>query len=504
MDFQVLEPEIQPDQDEPAGGQTQGHESRLIPRQTVAALVARRNKALDLWATAYRTMAAAKAAHVAAAKAAREASPGVNSYNWRHRDEKNVFLLSAAIPERDDYLDTARRLTDIDVWSYVIGITNLESLMDKEAKDEMRKELQDNPPEVTADNVFATIERFVTDADMIFKRGVANMFSKLDRRFRSHDGWKIGGRVILNGAFDELGSWNYHRNHRDTITDIERAFFILDGRKVPESWHGLVYTIDEARRKEGYNLRARQSEIDSEFFKIRIYKNGNAHVWFKRDDLVRKVNRLLGDYYGEVIPEEREPDPDDGLNTPKTTLARHFGFYPSPPRVVADVIEAAMLYKRDGDPPLTVLEPSAGTGNLALPAAGKGHLVDCCEVQPAYAQALKTSGRYRKVWCGDFLGLQPGPGLYDRVVMNPPFDRERDIDHVMHALKFLKPDGCLVAVMSAGTEFRGTRKSEAFRALMERMNGKFRDLPAGAFSEVGTNVNTLILKVYKSGRSHWF
>lgn len=503
MDFHVLEPEIYPDQEEPAGGQAEGHDTQLVPRKTVAALVAQRNKALALFEKAYDSMATAKAAHVAAFKASSEAAPGVNSYNWRTRDEK-VFLLSETLPERSHYLDTARRLTDVDVWSHIIEITELESLMDKEAKDAMRQELHDDPPEVTEQNVFATLERFAMDSDTIFKRGVANVFSKLDRRFRSHDGWKIGSRVILENAFDEWGSWSYHRNHRDSIIDIERAFFVLDGLQVPASWHGLVYTIDEARRKDGYNLRARQSEIDSEFFKIRIFKNGNCHLWFKRDDLVRKVNKLLAEYYGEVIPEEREPDPDTGLNTPKTTLARHFGFYPSPPRVVADVIEAAMLYKRNSGLPLAVLEPSAGTGNLALPAAEKGHLVDCCEVQPAYAQALKTSGGYRKVWCGDFLGLQPGPDLYDRVVMNPPFDRERDIDHVMHALKFLKPQGCLVAVMSAGTEFRGTRKSEAFRKLMEQMNGKFRDLPAGAFSEVGTNVNTLILKVYKDGRSHWF
>jgi hypothetical protein len=87
--------------------------------------------------------------------------------------------------------------------------------------------------------------------------------------------------------------------------------------------------------------------------------------------------------------------------------------------------------------------------------------------------------------------------------MNPPFDRERDIDHVVHALGFLKPDGFLTAIMSAGTEFRETRKSVAFRAMIEKLNGKFRDLPAGSFSSVGTNVNTLYLRVFKDGRSFY-
>jgi hypothetical protein len=87
--------------------------------------------------------------------------------------------------------------------------------------------------------------------------------------------------------------------------------------------------------------------------------------------------------------------------------------------------------------------------------------------------------------------------------MNPPFDRERDIDHVVHALDFLEPDGFLTAIMSAGTEFRETRKSQAFRALVERMNGKWDDLPPGSFSSVGTNINTMRLRVYKDGRTFY-
>jgi hypothetical protein len=111
---------------------------------------------------------------------------------------------------------------------------------------------------------------------------------------------------------------------------------------------------------------------------------------------------------------------------------------------------------------------------------------------------------YRRVVAGDFLDLMPDPDvLYDRVIMNPPFDRERDIDHVIHGLDFLKPDGCLTAIMSAGTEFRETRKSIAFRALMEKLQASWSDMPPGSFASVGTYCNTLILRVWKSGRRYY-
>jgi 16S rRNA G1207 methylase RsmC len=110
--------------------------------------------------------------------------------------------------------------------------------------------------------------------------------------------------------------------------------------------------------------------------------------------------------------------------------------------------------------------------------------------------ALQSSKLYNRVINANFLELSPNPdGLYDRVGMNPPFDRERDIDHVVHALKFLKPGGILCAVMSAATEFRETRKSRAFRAMIKQLDGRFETLPERSFSSVGTNVNTVLLVI---------
>ncbi len=202
------------------------------------------------------------------------------------------------------------------------------------------------------------------------------------------------------------------------------------------------------------------------------------------------------------MPLDRGPDKDTGLNNPKTTPARNFGFFPTPDAAAEMVIGEARLYRPADQPPLVVLEPSAGTGNLARRAVTKGAVVDCVEIQSTLAAQLTAAGIYRRVTSCDFLSLQPDPGrLYDRIIMNPPFDRERDIDHVMHALKFLKPEGYLTAIMSAATEYGRTRKCVAFRELMTSMKAQWRDLPAGSFAEVGTNVNTVILKVYKDGRN---
>jgi 16S rRNA G1207 methylase RsmC len=96
---------------------------------------------------------------------------------------------------------------------------------------------------------------------------------------------------------------------------------------------------------------------------------------------------------------------------------------------------------------------------------------------------------------GDFLDMVPVT-IYDRVCMNPPFERQQDIDHVMHAWKFLKPNGRLVAIMASSVAFRENKKTVEFREFLAA-NGHLEHNPEGAFKESGTMVNTVTVVLYK-------
>jgi methylase of polypeptide subunit release factors len=125
-----------------------------------------------------------------------------------------------------------------------------------------------------------------------------------------------------------------------------------------------------------------------------------------------------------------------------------FEFFPTPPAVVDLLLKRAEL-----SPGMRVLEPSAGQGNIAVPCANAGGLVDCYELMPLNFAILSKDDRLGVVHYGDFLQAEPR-AEYDRILMNPPFGRQADIKHVLHALKFLKPGGRLVSVMAASVAFR--------------------------------------------------
>ena len=176
---------------------------------------------------------------------------------------------------------------------------------------------------------------------------------------------------------------------------------------------------------------------------------------------------------------------------------REFGFFRTPQAIVDIIIERAEI--GDG---MMVLEPSAGDGAIAEYAmcAAESVILDMYEIQPENCAVLEKKFESRGWWCfaapGDFLAVEPTP-VYDRVVMNPPFAKLADIDHVLHAFKFLKPGGRLVAIMGAGFSFRNDSKCLSFRNFLTGHGAHVSSLPDGSFRESGTGVSTKIVVLDK-------
>ena len=200
-----------------------------------------------------------------------------------------------------------------------------------------------------------------------------------------------------------------------------------------------------------------------------------------------KWNKKLGGHVFNVDPTELL---DSVLLSGKVSKPETFGYVPTPKTLGEPVVDLAEI--EEG---MTVLEPEAGSANLADIVAEKTckENIVCYELQEANVQILKSKGY--TVHQGDFLTFEP-EALYDRVIMNPPFERQQDILHVKHAWLFLKPGGRLVGIMSTGFTFRANKLSTEFREFVEA-NGYYRENPAGSFKSSGTSVNTVTVVLYK-------
>ena len=192
-----------------------------------------------------------------------------------------------------------------------------------------------------------------------------------------------------------------------------------------------------------------------------------------------------------------------GTMPPKNPTA----YYPTPDEV-ADLLltSEALADYRIPKNATKILEPSAGTGNLARAVRAycvregiispTGQL-DCCEIVPAFVERLREQAF--PVVGTDFLAFKPAWG-YHAMVMNPPFSVDGDAcayaTHILHAWDLLAPGGVILALAPEGIEFRKHTALKPLQDLIKNHGGSV-SLPAGAFKKSGTGVKTRMIGLRK-------
>lgn len=207
---------------------------------------------------------------------------------------------------------------------------------------------------------------------------------------------------------------------------------------------------------------------------------GRARLFGLRDEL-RELERSQRERRGRF---QRIAGREDNGTAPVAVSS--WQLFPTPPRVAARMMALAGLA-----PGMTVLEPSAGSGNLVRAMLAVGVLpadVTACELSPDVAREFSRDFPAVPLVVGDFLE-QSGDylgGPFDRVVMNPPFHRGEDARHILHAARMLRSGGRLVGLCYDGRSFRETLAARC---------SSWERLPEGSFRESGTGAGVVLVTV---------
>jgi len=190
---------------------------------------------------------------------------------------------------------------------------------------------------------------------------------------------------------------------------------------------------------------------------------------------------------GHVFTEDPTVKIEEVLLTGETINKKQlYQFFETPKHLAEKICDMADIGAED-----LVLEPSAGHGAIA--ECVKSKLLDCVEIDPEKCEVLRKKGL--NVFNEDFMKFDRDME-WERIVMNPPFTKQQDIDHVLRAFSFLAKGGHLVAVMSPGFTFRQNIKSTSFLRLVEEY-GMCEELPEETFKESGTLVRTVLVTLSK-------
>lgn len=178
----------------------------------------------------------------------------------------------------------------------------------------------------------------------------------------------------------------------------------------------------------------------------------------------------------------------------RCNLAQEFQFFETPSEVADWLVMLAGGICESN----TVLEPSAGRGALvkAIHRSCPDAVVDCYEMMPENKEILAGLGGINIV--GDDFTKNDDGKRYTRIIANPPFSGNQDIDHVRLMYSKLDSGGTLAAITSAHWTFGQEKKCEDFRRWFDAVGGKTYEIEEGAFTDSGTGVRTMAVVIHKS------
>jgi SAM-dependent methyltransferase len=169
-------------------------------------------------------------------------------------------------------------------------------------------------------------------------------------------------------------------------------------------------------------------------------------------------------------------------------LKQDFQFFETPAKIAKLMVKYAKI-----KPGELVLEPSAGRGAI-IDHIPKDAKIFACEIMKPNLQILKSKDV--NILCNDFMSLEERP-MFDKIVANPPFSKDQDIDHIMKMYRILRNGGRLVSLSSPSWTFKSFKKSKFFRDFLNRVDAKLIYLPEKTFKESGTNIATIMIIIDK-------
>lgn len=329
-----------------------------------------------------------------------------------------------------------------------------------------------NPPEFTAENCFNTFGDHVLSPRASILKSFAEVFTKLDQSYKSHEKVKIGvsklpKRIILSSANDAYG-WGF-----DRLQSVLNVLAVLESK--PLLSYDEVRRLQDTGRCEDENEEDPSKKINRGVH-LKLYNNGNGHLYFEEEQLLN-INRALAEYYGDVLPDY----PEETVKRKESTeVSKDLQFYKTPKKLLEHIFEYRLPRVIDMEGK-KILEPSCGDGAIMDYLRSQG-LSNIHGIEYDYYRASLARTKGHNVYIGNFLETEP-TGDYDLVIMNPPFYGKHYVKHVEHAKRFLKEGGELYSILPITA--RDDHKI---------LKGNWDDLPDRSFSESGTNINTVLYK----------
>lgn len=442
----------------------------------------------------------------------------MESHKWQS-------LMNVSFSKANNELYAKKALKAV-YWEKVFHHSNIEHFLSERdqkiwrksfCEENLLKEDYIELPEFDYSSVQCTVSSWYENSENFFVDRVDSVFDTLSSGHLTNHPNGFNRKMIFSNwcekmFFDSskgrIRSWGMSKIH-----DLRAIIMIVNGLPLPErgSDYDLLRSLDFKTK----------IEFDHGLWTMQVFKNGNVHIWVDPETAVL-LNSYLAKKYPNILSTKDVPikkktaefsysttglpsDLKDLLNSilnqnvstaevqknthqefikffglpvfdfmqletvkVKTAInsilktglpcVKSYQFYPTPEVILEEIQSQIGVLDKDQK----LLEPSAGSGAIAQLYPNN---FTCFEIYKPFVELLNTKGI--SALNVDFL-KQVGLYEYDKVVLNPPYSKNRCLMHFEHSFNFIKNDGEVYIVAPSGLKAKLEQIANKYdRALTE-------------------------------------
>ena len=188
----------------------------------------------------------------------------------------------------------------VKVWRHIVSVTGFQKLVSRQRVKEFDRSCESGDlPDITEFEVRDFVKTIIGNSTTLAKETVEEVFAFLTPGKYRHNNlktnagkaaWKVGKKVILPSTLGGIGLYlRPHINiyYEDELIQLDRVFHLLDGAGIPDGYKSPL--VDAINTIGEFGVMG-----ETDYFRFRCFQNGNLHLWFKRADLVEKLNLIAG------------------------------------------------------------------------------------------------------------------------------------------------------------------------------------------------------------------
>lgn len=177
-------------------------------------------------------------------------------------------------------LEESIHLLDKDYWREFFSDINLAHLVSSDQLDQMQDQVNENPSmSFTEEVVMNLIGNIWENRDLVFADKIRSVLNNLSSSYKSNKGHSINAKIIIPANSHSI-SWNTC-NALDDLRIAARQIF-----NMPVQLISCRTIIQYGKNIDDW------IPVDGDLMRFKIFNNGNIHVWFSHDLLVR-FNEIL-------------------------------------------------------------------------------------------------------------------------------------------------------------------------------------------------------------------